>query len=316
MIIFLYGPDAYRLQETKQNIIKEYLKKHSSGVNIFDFDLSDTSSMARLLDTIKSSSFFNEHKLIAASNTFSKKTVADDIINLISVYGLASASDITLLFTESGSAKDLTAKNSALLKLITDKKNIVRTFDPLDGAESAKWVREQFESRGCSIDREALNKLMGTVGHDSWALVNEIEKLTAYAGIGKVGITDVDLLINQSKELNVFDLIDAIGSQNRKKAFELLYRELKTGRDPYYILTMIIYQFRNLLTVKDLESRGLREADISKKTQLHPFVVKKSIHSPFNTRVMTEMYSNLLAIDTAFKNGQIDLLDSLYSLVV
>ncbi|MDO8496567.1 MAG: DNA polymerase III subunit delta [bacterium] len=316
MIIFLYGPDAYRLQQTRQNIIKEYLKKHSSGVNIFHLDLLEIGGLDKLLDTIKSLSFFSEHKLIVTSNAFSKKTTADEINNMIGIYDIASAPDITLLLTEPSNEKGLVAKNKVLFKLVTDKINVVKIFNPLDGVKLAQWIQQEFKFRNCSIDHDALNKLINTVGNDSWTLVNEIEKLTAYAGAREIGIADVNLLVNQSKELNVFDLIDAIGSQNRKKAFELLYSEIKTGRDPYYILTMITYQFRNLLTVKDLESRGLREAEISKKSQLHPFVVRKSIRSPIDTKVGTKIYGNLLAIDTAFKNGQIDLLDSLYRLVI
>lgn len=316
MVIFLYGPDAYRLQQTKQNIIKEYRKKHSSGVNIFDFDLSDSNNLARLLDAIKSSSFFNEHKLIALSNAFSKKMVADEVSNMLSDYDIIQASDVTLMLTEPSNEKDLATKSGVLFKLVTDKKNMVKNFNPLDGARLAQWVQEEFKFRNCSIDHGALTKLIDTVGNDSWALTNEIEKLTAYAGKRGIGVADVDLLVNQSKELNIFDLIDAIGSQNNKKAFELLYCELKTGRDPYYILTMIIYQFRNLLTVRDLQDRGLPEAEISKKAQLHPFVVKKSLRSPFNTERSIRIYNNLLALDTGFKMGKFNLEDSLYGLLL
>ena len=285
-------------------------------MNIFHFDLLEIEGLEKLLDAIKSLSFFSEHKLIVTSNAFSKKATADEINNMINIYDIASAPDITLLLTETSNEKDLVAKNKVLFKLVTDKINIVKIFNPLDGVKLAQWIQEEFKFRNCSIDRGPLNKLIDAVGNDSWALTNEIDKLTAYAGKRGIGIADIDLLVNQSKELNMFDLIDAIGSQNNKKAFELLYRELKTGRDPYYILTMITYQFRNLLTVKDLESRGLHEAEISKKAQLHPFVVKKSLRSPFNTEKGIKTYDSLLALDTGFKMGKCNLEDSLYGLIL
>lgn len=316
MIIFLYGPDAYRRQENKQNIIKEYRKKYSSGMNIFDFDLSDVNNLDKLLDTIISSSFFNEHKLVNLSNSFSKKTVADELGKLIGAHNITSAPDITLLFTESSSEKDLIAKSDILFGLITDRNNIVKVFKPLAGAELAQWIKEEFKLRNCSINLNGLNRLIDAVGNDSWALTNEIEKLAAYASERGIDVADIDLLVDRAQELNIFDLIDAVGSRNQKKAFELLYRELKTGRDPYYILTMIIYQFRNLLIVKDLKDRGLHETEISKKAQLHPFVVKKTLKSPFQFDKLVKIYSRLISIDSGFKMGSLNLEDSLYGLTI
>ena len=311
----MYGPDVYRLQQTKQNIIKEYRKKHSSGVNIFDFDLSDAGNLARLLDTVKSSSFFNEHKLVALSNTFSKKVVADEVGEMIGVHNIVSAFDITLMLTEPSNEKDLATKSNVLFKLVTDKQNMVKNFNPLDGTRLAQWVQEEFKFRNCSIDHRALNKLIDAIGNDSWALTNEIDKLTAYAGEREIGIADIDLLVNQSKELNIFELINAIGSRNNKKAFELLYCELKTGRDPYYLLTMAAYQFRNLIVVKDLQRQKYSESDIATKTKMHPFVIKKAARSPFQFEEVAQIYGRLLSIDNGFKLGKLNLEDSLYTLV-
>lgn len=285
-------------------------------MNVFDFDLSDTSNLARLLDTVKSSSFFNEHKLIILSGAFSKKTVADEVGDIISIHNINSAPDITLMLTEPSGDKDLATKSNVLFKLVTDKKNIVKNFDPLSGAELTQWIQEEFKLRNCSIDRSALNKLIDAVGNDSWALVNEIEKITAYAGERGIGIADVDLLVNQSKELNIFDLIDALGSRNNKKAFELLYRELKTGRDPYYLLTMATYQFRNLIVIKDLQRQRYPESEMATKTKMHPFVIKKAVRSPFQLEEVTQIYSQLLLIDNGFKLGKLNLEDSLYGLTL
>ena len=116
--------------------------------------------------------------------------------------------------------------------------------------------------------------------------------------------------------MNIFDLIDALGAKNRLQATELLYKELKTGRDPYYILTMAIYQFRNMLTIKDLRNRNYSEVEISKKAKLHPFVVKKALKNPFELEEALKTYGKLLAIDTSFKTGQSDLSNSLYGLVI
>lgn len=316
MLIFLYGPDAYRLQQTKQNIIKEYRRKHSSGMNIFDFDLSNASYLEKLLDTVKSLSFFSEHKLLVCKYLFDNKITASMVAEYISKYNLHTISDLTLMAVENFSEKDLALKHKELFRLLSSKNNMVKNIENLEGARLTEWIWNEFDLRGCSIDDEALKKLIIIVGNDSWALINEIEKLCVYKKRGNVVVADLELLIIPKVNLNIFDLIDAIGARNNKKAFELLYHELKTGRDPYYLLTMVIYQFRNLLVVKDLQRQKYSESEIAIKAKLHPFVVKKALKSPFQFDEVVKIYNQLFSIDTGFKMGKISLEDSLYNLVV
>ncbi len=305
MLIFLYGSDAYRLKEAKQNIIKEYRKKYSSGMNVFDFDLSDAGNLERLINTVKSSSFFSEHKLIALSNVFAKKLTADKVIDIVNKYGISSVTDTTLLFSEPSHERELIAKSKDLFTLVNSKSSLVKTFNPLDGASLSRWIQKEFELRNCSINLNALNKLITVVGNDSWALINEIEKLAAYRQRGEVSIEDVGLLVNQTKELNIFDLMDAIASRNSKRSIELLYLNLASSADPYYLMSMITGQFRNLLSIKDLNENGFSQVEIVKKTGLHPFVVRKTQAQINNFRIdeLKIKYKNLLEIDVNAKRG-------------
>lgn len=316
MLIFLYGPDAYRLQEAKQNITKEYKKKHSSGMNIFDFDLSNPDNLTGLLDAIKSSSFFNEHKLLVCKNVFGNKVAASTAVEYITKYTLDSMSDLTLMVVENFNEKDLVLKNKELFKLLSGKNSVVKNIESLEGTKLSEWIQDEFRLRECSIKSDALKNLIAITGNDSWALVNEIGKLCTYKKRGEMAVADVSLLTVPRADLNIFDLIDAIGAQNNKKAFELLYREFKTGRDPYYLLTMVIYQFRNLLVVKDLQRQKYSESEIATKAKLHPFVVKKALRSPFQFDGVVKIYSQLLSIDTGFKAGRLNLEDSLYGLII
>ena len=62
MIIFLYGPDGYRLKQNSYIVLDNYRKKHPEGV-FFKFDLSDIGEMEKVEDTIKNDSLFGEIKL-------------------------------------------------------------------------------------------------------------------------------------------------------------------------------------------------------------------------------------------------------------
>lgn len=314
MLFFLYGSDAYRLKQAKDGLVSRYKLKYPGGMNRFYFDLSEQTDISHLENAIKSSSFFNEHKLIVCKNIFSKKATAELIAGWIKEYAITRATDITLMAVEDLTEKELIAKNGEVFKLLSGDKNIVKNIEPLSGAKLAEWARKEFEARGCSIEPAVLNSLLNMAGNDSWAVINEVEKLTAYK-TDKITVADIQNLVHAKVDMKIFDLIDALGAKNRPKAMELLYKELKTGRDPYYILTMIIYQFRNILTIKDLQKRSHSESEIIQKTKIHPFVVKKALKSPFQPEEAARIYSQLLAIDTGFKISKIDLEDSLYGLI-
>jgi DNA polymerase III subunit delta len=316
VIIFLYGLDAYRIKQARIDIENRYKAKYSSGMNLYSFDLSIESG-DRLDDVIRSTSFFNEHKLIVCKNIFSKKKSAEELLETLKKYNLSGEPSITLMVIENLSEKGLALKHKELFKALADKKNTIKVAEPLAGAELASWIKKEFESRDSTIQNSTIRTLIQMAGDDTWSLVNEIEKLASYKR-GEVTEDDIRLMVSSKTDLNIFDLIDAIAQKNRARAVELLYKELKTGRDPYYILTMITYQFRNLLLIKGLQEKGLAQPEMANKAKLHPFVIKKSLAclSKFKAEELRLIYNRILNIDISSKNGIGQLNDYLYELVL
>lgn len=329
MIIFLYGSDGYRLRKKSQEIIDSYQKKHKSGLNFFKFDCAGMGAgeFLKIDEAIKNSSFFNEIKLIVLHNPFSQKVLAGKIEEWIKKYDLHKIKDAVILVVENSDSKQIPADNKGLFEALKKSGNLVEKIDCLDGVKLANWIKNQFTIRGCAIEPTALKKIVDYVGNDSFSLAINIEKLANYlsgddlsaqAGGKKIlKPEDVELLVTQKVDLNIFDLVDAIASKNKVRAFDILYRELKTGRDANYILTMIIFQFRNLLMVKDLASRSLASDLISKKSGLHPFVVRKAMRElgKYEMNDLKSLYGRLLNADISFKNGKVALDDSLFNLV-
>lgn len=318
MLIFLYGPDSYRLMQAKRALAARYKAKYPSGINLIRLDLAEANGQDDLESALKSSSFFNEHRLVVCKNIFAKKATAESIAKYIEQYRLADLPDITLMAIEDLSDKDLLSKNRPLFKLLSEKSRTVKTFEFLGRPGLSGWVKNEFQSRDCSIRNDALEVLIDLVGNNSWALINEIDKLSAYKKAGEITTHDIGLLVSSGTGLNIFDLIDALGSRKYSRTLELLHHELRTGRDPYYILTMITSQLRNLLILKGLLEKGCSQAEAAKKSGLHPFVVKKALSNVgrFDLVELKGIYSRLLTIDTSFKTGRLDLQDSLYGLAI
>ncbi len=318
MIIFIYGPDSYRLKQNSQTVLDNYRKKYSSGVNFFKFDFSGPAELENAEDAIKNSSFFNEVKLIVLKNIFSQKANSDRMVELVKKYNLVKERDIVLLFIENQEGKDIITKNKTLFNLLAGKDNVVRNVEYLGGEKLTKWIKNEVILRKCTIESDAIKELVITTGNESWALVNEIDKLCNFSAGGVIKKEDVAILGLKKTDLNIFDLVDAIAGKNKSLAYEILFKEIQNGRDPYYLLTMIVYGFRNLLAVRDLSDRGLPLDAIVKKARLHPFVARKTYQSAgkFSLEELKNIYGYLLDLDTRSKEGTANLTDSLFAFVL
>src|SRR3989344_6712549 len=316
MIIFLYGSDSYRLKQNSQIVMDNYRKKHPGGI-FFKFDLSDADETAKAEDAVKGGSLFGEVKLIVLKNTFSNKAASDRMGELIKTQNLLKEKDTVLVFVENQDGKEL-IKNKALFSLLAGKDGVARNIEYLDGEKLVKWIKSEFALRKCSIEPAAVKELTITAGNDSWDLANEIEKLCNLKAGGVIKTEYVALLGSRKTDLNIFDFVDAIAGKNKAKAYEILFKEIQNGRDPYYLLTMVVYGFRNLLAVKDLSDRGMSLDSITKKARLHPFVARKPHQSAgkFSSVELKNIYGHLLDLDTNSKGGTVNLADSLFLFVL
>ena len=124
-------------------------------------------------------------------------------------------------------------------------------------------------------------------------------------------------MVGPGVNLNVFEVVDAIADKNQRRSARMLFGRLETGVDPYYIFSMIVYQFRNLLRIKTLAKSALPYAGIVKKTGLHPYVFKKTLDQcrKFGHEELKRLFNQLARLDEDAKSGKTDMVDGLYNFV-
>ncbi len=317
MIIFLYGPDSYRLANYARELQSRYRAKYQSGLNLVTCDASVDTTIPDLTDSLKSTSFFDEVKLIVIKNPFSHKPAANALVSLLHDQDAIARKDIVVLLYDARGGKDLKASNKELFELATQKGNTVQEFEYLSGSILNAWIKKEAERQQCTLDAAAISILIQRIGADTWNLSQEITKLANYRGSATVSREDVIKLTASSEDLSIFDLVDAFAARNKPKSYTLMYQELQSGRDPYYILTMLTYQVRNLLMVSDLLVQKLSPSEIAKRAGLHPFVVRKTIEQSrkFSGDELHKLYETLVDMEYQTKQGTINLQDNLYLLL-
>jgi len=291
MIIFLYGKDTYRSRQKLNEIIEHYKKIHKSGLNLKYFD-DKTINFEEFKNEIQSVSMFNEKKLIVLKNTLSSKAFKEFI----------DSKETILLFYEEGEVVE-----DEFVKLLK-KYGKWQEFKLLEGPKLKNWVKKEFEKYQTEIELNALDKLIDFVGNNLWQMSNEIKKLVSYKKEQKIMVSDVELLVRPKIETNIFKTIDYVASQRKKQAIELLKKHLEKGDSPFYLLSMISYQFRNLLIVRELIDKNIPYHLISQKTKLHPYVIQKiyPLAKKFSLPELKKIYQRIFQIDLQIKTGRLN----------
>ena len=145
------------------------------------------------------------------------------------------------------------------------KQCAVVTFDLLDEPRAARWAEDRLKRSGCTIEPGALRLLIGLVGTRLNRLVNELDKLAAYADGGAITSAAVQELVPRAKEHTSWELWDAINGRDRKRALKLMERLLDDS-DALPILGSLASLYRRLLTGKELIDRGASSQEITKAT--------------------------------------------------
>lgn len=185
----------------------------------------------------------------------------------------------------------------------------VRKFTPPKGGALDGWITKRVREKGGQIEPRAVHLLATFVGDDLRLLDQEIDKLLTHVGEERpIAKGDVELLVSYVREADIFEMVDALGRRDSRRAMKLMHQLLEDGQHPLYLLHMITRQFRILLQIKELLARGTAQQDIRALLSLHPWVVGKMMRQAprFSMAELEAIYHRLLELDVAVKTGEME----------
>ena len=299
MIIVLHGKDNYRTDQKMKDIIAGYRSKNKSGINI-DY-LPGKPSFSDLKDGSRQMGMFEEKRLLIGRNILQNKEIKKKLEkNLDKVI---KGENILIL------REDEEVKGGLIKKLEKRDKGevLVQKFDKLKGRNLKAWYKKEFKKYNVDLERGVVSKLISYVGDDLWRASNEISKLANMNLKEAIAQEDVEKYVRPDFETDIFDTIDALGRGQKGRALELIEEHVAKGDSPFYILSMINYQIRNLLTVTQLNNEGLSYKQAKKESGMSPFVFKKtsSQAKKFNFAQIKKIHNELFRVDLDSKLGKI-----------
>lgn len=300
MIVFLYGEDNFRLKQKVRQLKEKFISSSLGDTNlaILEAEKTDFNEMAR---QILAMPFLSRKRLVIVENLLKKGKKSDQ--EKMNEFLKKIPESTVLTFVE----ESVPDRRSSLFKKLSQLPQAAE-YKPLEGDALRRWIKKEAESRSGEIESDAVGKLAEYVGSDLWRMSNEIEKLVLYQK--KITLENIELFVAKEVQANIFNLIEQTAAQNPKKAIYELYQLLKDNQAEIYILTMLAYQYRNLLIIKDTQERNpsLSRFELAKKTRLHPFVVGKglSVVGRYTLNDLKQIYRKILNFDTRLKTGKIE----------
>ena len=311
MIHVVHGADTYRSQQKLQHLIKEQEREQERQSLLFFNMLEQDISL--LMQEIEGRSLFDDRKTIVIKDVLASKQ-ADTLVNYFSEFKKDNQffehailfyvqEDLATLARSKKTKKTLKEHAKALIKIGTE-----HHIKPLSDAERPKWLMKESVRRFRTVLHDWVAAILAKESKDSWYLMTHIHRLAALSEFTTITRSIYDQYGAKAQDGGpdraIFPLLDALAQDNKTQALALIDEQFK--KDPaseFYLLTMFLYQFRIMLTVKDLLDRGYADSQMKEALAVHPFVIKKSraVVQHYDRTHLKKMFNTLLMMHDDLK---------------
>jgi DNA polymerase III subunit delta len=173
-----------------------------------------------------------------------------------------------------------------------------------------RWVAEQFQVHGATIEPEAARLLVELVGEDLYELATEVDKLATWAGGERVAVDDVERLVAARGETTSFALTDAWGARDVAGVLRASESMLERSGDPYSktiprLLGVLGSHVSRIRECRALEAGGVSAKDAAARLKRNPYYVGKLYAQArnFSPEELSEVTVRLADLDHALKGG-------------
>lgn len=147
-------------------------------------------------------------------------------------------------------------KRKKLYKSIA-KEGVIFESKKMYDNQVGTWISRVLQGKGYSIEPKANAMLVEFLGNDLSKISNELNKLQIILPKGhQITASDIEKNIGFSKDFNVFELQNALGSKNQVKAYQIVqYFSENPKENPMVLTTTLIFGF----FVKILKYHGIKD---------------------------------------------------------
>lgn len=291
-IYLFYGENEFELKKAIKDMVCQ------SKANLVELEAGY--SVSDLIQLLNTPSFFSDKNLYLVEdegilNSEEDLSILDQYLN-----NPASFSILVLAFSKK------IDQRKKLIKYFKSKQ-LTKEFTLKKGQSIEKWIKGFFWDKGYDIDQQSIFFLLTSVGENQMLLETELEKIILFApSEKKLTLKDIKPIVSHHIQGNIFKLLDGMMDKNGDQLINSLENLFKLKEPEVRILFMLIREYRLTLLCKASLKEGLRQDDILKELNIHPFVGRKVIAraGKFTFKELLNSLKTLYELEEKLKTGQ------------
>lgn len=302
MIIALTGTNSFALKQRLEELVSNFVAEH--GELALEKIDAEAASENQILDAVQSLPFLASRKMVVLREPSASKEIQDRVEQIIS-----STTETTDLIIHEP-APD---KRTAYFKVLKSNTKL-EEFGPLDSRNLAGWLVDEAKNQGGELSFQDANYMVERLGTDQQMLANELGKLLVYEP--KISRATIDLLTEPAPQSNVFNLLDAAFSGNKKRALKLYEEQRAQKVEPQLIIGMIAWQLQLMALAKNAGRRTPAQIAADSGMKSYPIEKARTLAGRLSGDELNNLVSEALDIDYKSKTTALDLDEALKNYIV
>ena len=301
MNYLLIGNEIYGQNQRKKQLIEQFVSIDDQ-MNLTYYNEDANNDIRQLIIQCQTYPFLSDYRVIVYENPsfiFDSKLLDAKQQQALVDY-LSNPVETTVLII----VINKTVNSNSLIYKKISKYFKIEKFDKLSQNDFEKLVRDDLKTNSVNISKDALDLLLSRLDNDVEKYKNELNKLLTYGT--ELDYQDIDYLINQPIENDIFKLTNAI-NQNDLAASLKVYRDLLTNNknDVLSIIGLLASQYRSMSQVKLLSQLGYNNAQIAAKLNISAGSVYYKLRDSLNlsAKELMNKLNQLAILDESIKSG-------------
>ncbi|HLA63902.1 MAG TPA: DNA polymerase III subunit delta [Rhodothermales bacterium] len=298
-LYFLYGEEAWFMDELQALLIEHALQPHERDFNL-DLVYGHESSAPDVLARCASFPMMAERRVVVVRGF---EQLADN--RLFQSYAERPNPQATVLLLCNGKP-NLTQHPYRALK----QHAVWAEFKPLYDRQMPGWIAERLKKRGYRASGAVAQRLAERVGPHLRVAAGEIEKLIAYVGEShEITEEDVVRAAGQSREANPFELQKALGDGDDARALTiadaLLGQAANRRGEALAVVAILALYVTKLWKLTGCRNGRMTEREMAGHIGVNPFFLKEYLAAirHFPPDRLRRAFEALLAADNELKGG-------------
>lgn len=304
-----YGREEYLMDKAVEKIKEKYITNSIGAMN-FDKINGKEIELKDLVNICETLPFMSEKRIVVIDNIGSFISNLGNKQDKLYDYLDTLADFLILVFLD---RDEEIKKNMKIYKYFNKTKNVV-DFSKLEGRYLDKFIEDLVKKNNKKISQGNIAYFTQKSSYNSrnidislFELENELLKVINFSK-GEITRDDIDEVLVDNQDINIFDLLTQIVNLNTDKALDLLDEMYMKNEPIQRIHYMITRQTRMMLSYKVYEKKGYSPSMIQSKMKVGNFEFRKFKNESmrFTIQKLSYIMKELLEMDKKLKTSLID----------